>query len=321
MRSDLVPNIENLSVNDVTFVVIGKNEASNLERCFQSIKKYSNQIIYVDSSSSDNSLDVAKELNISKILKLKSSYYSASLGRVVGAMHVNTKCIQFLDGDMTIESDWLEFALEKINSNNKIAVVHGFKKEFKKNVIDYVIKSDTKDWQSDYLQGAYLIKTKIYKDAGGLDPNFPGEEERDFYIRIRELGYQVWYIHQLMASHYDFKLRGYKYLFNSEVAGAIFVPLMKSIKNGTMKPYFFVYRRLMPSLFIDIISSFLLLMIVIFQLEGLFLWLIALQMSSFLYAFIIKRIGYFIIWKSAFFNIHRSFRIYNRTIEYSVEEI
>ncbi|MDB3990753.1 glycosyltransferase [Gammaproteobacteria bacterium] len=311
--------IENF--DNVTFVIIGRNEATNLPRCFQSIVNYSKNIIFVDSNSTDNSVSVAKKFGIPKILSIESDYYSASLGRVVGAKYATTEYIQFLDGDMKLEEGWLDAAMRKMESNKKIAIVHGFKKEFKTDEYNYKIRSDSKDWQSDYLQGAYLIKRDVYENAGGLDPNFPGEEERDFYVRVRKLDYEVWYIHHLMASHYDFKIRGYKYLLNSEVAGAILVPLFKSLINGNILSYIYVYRRLLPVLLIDMVTLILLICF-IFNSQSTYLLLALIsQIIGLFYSLIIKRPGYFIIWKSAIINIHRSLRIFKREIIFSVREL
>ena len=72
-------------LDKVTFVVIGKNEALNLQRCFSSIQKVSNNIIFVDSDSGDNSVSIAKECNINKILRVKVNYGTPALSRSVGA--------------------------------------------------------------------------------------------------------------------------------------------------------------------------------------------------------------------------------------------
>ncbi|GAG01203.1 unnamed protein product, partial [marine sediment metagenome] len=148
-------------INKVTFVVIGKNEALNLPRCFRSIQKVSNNIIFVDSDSDDNSVSIAKEYNIKKILRVKANYGTPALSRSVGAKEVETEYIQFLDGDMTIEEGWISLALAKLQNNKDIAAVHGNMKFFTKNDGDYFIFSDSADWESDYLPGAFLIKRDI----------------------------------------------------------------------------------------------------------------------------------------------------------------
>ena len=309
--------MSNYSLDDVTVVVIGKNEATNLDRCFSSIKKITDHVVFVDSNSTDNSIEIAQKHDISTIVVLNSNFYSASLGRMVGASKCKTRLIQFLDGDMELDHEWIAKAMDFMNRNKKAAVVHGFKREYKKNPIDYTIKADEKDWRSDYLQGAYLILREVYMRAGGLDPRFPGEEERDLYVRIHDLGYEVWYIHQLMSSHYDFKDRGWRYLFLSDVAGAISVPLIKSISNGKLLAYIYVYRRLLPVMAADFFSVISLLT---FSSYGL-LSAVTAQVLALIYAYLIKRPGYFIIWKSALINIHRTLRILRRDIHFSESSI
>lgn len=115
-------------VSDVTFVIIGRNESQHLARTFASVLKVTNNIIFVDSNSTDNSISIAQEFGIKTILKVSSNNGTAALSRSIGASKVNTKYIQFLDGDETIEYGWIEKAIKKIEKNKKIAAVHGYKK-------------------------------------------------------------------------------------------------------------------------------------------------------------------------------------------------
>ena len=114
--------MRNFKIDDISFVVIGRNEALNLDRCFESIKRVSSNIIFVDSNSDDDSLAIAKKHEVNKIVKLTSNHYSASLGRSVGAELAVTDLIQFIDGDMELNSDWPLASLEFLNSNDQVAV-------------------------------------------------------------------------------------------------------------------------------------------------------------------------------------------------------
>ena len=307
--------MKSYSIDDVTVVVIGRNEATNLPRCFASIQRLTRRIVFVDSNSSDRSVEIAREYGIPVIVVLDSNFYSAALGRMVGAKKCETSLMQFLDGDMELAPDWIPTAIQFMNRNQKAAVVHGFKREFKneKDLEHYSIKADKKNWRSDYLQGAYLIKRDVYRESGGLDPRFPGEEERDLYVRIHDIGHEVWYIHHLMSSHYDFKDRGWRYLFVSDVAGTVSIPLAKSLNNGKLLACLYVYRRLVPVLVADIMSFIALLS---FSWVGL-IGAIGIQFVAFFYALLIGRPGYFIIWKSALLNIHRTVRLMRRDIQCS----
>ena len=143
-------------ISDLTFVIIGRNESQHLARTFKSVLKVTDNIIFVDSNSADNSISIAKEFEIKKILKVCSSQGTAALSRSIGAKEVKTKYIHFLDGDETIEFSWIKKAIKKIENNKKIAAVHGYKKVFKNNEYDFFIKSDKADWEADYLQGMVI---------------------------------------------------------------------------------------------------------------------------------------------------------------------
>jgi len=304
-------------IEKITFVVIGKNEATNLPRCFRSILKVNDNIIFVDSDSDDDSISIAKKFNIKKIIKVKANYGTPALSRSVGSKEVETEFIQFLDGDMTIDESWIPLALKKLEENEDIAAVHGYKKVFTKNEREFFILADSKDWQPDYMQGAYLIKTDVYNKAGGLDSRFPGEEERDLYVRIRSLGFEVWYLHHIMASHYDFKRKNtdIKHLLFSDRAAIIWIPLVKAVKARNFKSYLFVYRRLLVPLLLDIST----ILSVCMGLVRFILFAISLQTLELIYVFLIKRRGYFITWKAGFINILKAAKLYRRKIVFSKE--
>lgn len=309
------------TIDDITFVVIGRNEAANLGRCFESIKRVSSKIIFIDSNSEDESLSVAKSHKIEKVVKLTANHYSASLGRSVGANLVQTDLIQFIDGDMALSVEWPQLAVDFLNKNKKIAVVHGFKREHKKNYDDYTIKADKKDHRSDYLQGAFCIVKEVYDRSGGLDNRFIGEEERDMYVRIHALGYEVWYHHKLMAAHYDFKVRGLKYLFFSDISVLVWIPLIKAIKSGNMTSYLYVYRRMILFLPLELLSVYLVFLSFFTGSFDYVLTALVIQVVLFVYGKTIARVGYFIIWKSALINFFRIPNILCKKVKYRFDII
>ena len=300
----------------VTFVVIGKNEGKILPRCFESIEQINDNIIYVDSGSIDNSVEIAKRYGIKKILLIKSNYYSASLARYVGARYANTKYIQFIDGDMSIEEGWIKEAIEAISKTNTAAVL-GYKKVYKKNFSDHFVLSDKSIWQPDYLGGAFLIKTEIYRKAGGFDYRFAADEERDLYIRIKSLGNDIWYISKLMASHYDFKQRGIKYIFFGDSTVYLWLAMNKSLRNRNLSNWLFVYRYMIVPLFMDVISTLLILTLNI----KLVLCALIIQMLVYFYCNIINRKGFFVIWKAAILNLYKLTKIVRREYDFKVTEL
>ena len=167
----------------ISLIIIGRNEAQNLLRCFNSIdKEQFKEVIYVDSSSIDDSIKIVEDnFKFVQIIRLKSNYYSASLARFVGLKYVTSEYVQFLDGDMTLDKEWIKKSYDFLLKNPKVAIVHGYKLEYKNknDFTEYSIKKDAANFQSDYLQGSYLAKTNVLKKTGFLDIRMPGEEERD----------------------------------------------------------------------------------------------------------------------------------------------
>lgn len=300
-------------LNEVTFIVIGKNEGKNLDRCFKSLKYYDAKIIYVDSGSLDNSIQIAKENNLYKIVKVECDNGTPALSRSVGANLVDTKYIHFVDGDMTIDKEWLKNAITFINTSKDICGVHGFKKVFTRNVKDYFILKDKESWLPDYLQGAFLIKTQIFRDVGGFDTRMYGEEERDLYVRLLSNNTKIWYVDYLMGEHYDLKTKSFSRKYFSECNANIWLPIFKSIKNNNFRKLIFVYRTLLPVLIMELISFYYL----IFNIQ----YSIFIQILIFLYSKYIKRPGFCIIWKVALLNAPRLFKIINKRQEFNVINI
>ncbi len=303
--------------DDITIIVIGKNEGRNLPRCFTSIKGLTQNIIYVDSDSSDNSIQIARSFGVKIILSVKGPFLSASLGRYIGSKHIQTKYTQFLDGDMTIDAQWLGVAKNTLEGDSRIAAVLGYKKVYTKNESDYFILSDKKRWEPDYMGGAFLIRTSSYFECGEFDIRLIGEEERDLYVRLRKTNHRVYYIHYLMASHYDFKKTSLRKRLFSNMLVSIWVPMIKSIQNGTIKEYIFVYRYLLFPLICEIAT----LATIIFAYAGVCKYGLAVQVIEFLYCVIIKRKGYFILWKAGVINFPRLIIMLKRKVTYTVEKI
>ena len=115
--------------NNVTIVIVGKNEEKILDKCFSSVTELTDNIIYVDSDSSDKSIEIAKKYKIKIISIISENYFhTASLARSVASKEVKTKFIQFIDADMTIDKEWIKIAKEKLENDFNLAAVVGLKK-------------------------------------------------------------------------------------------------------------------------------------------------------------------------------------------------
>ena len=72
-------------INNLDIIVIGKNEEKNLEKTFKILNKYNllPSVIFVDSSSDDNSLKIAKDFKVRNFLM--EGFTRPSIARSFGA--------------------------------------------------------------------------------------------------------------------------------------------------------------------------------------------------------------------------------------------
>ena len=284
--------------DDLTIVIIGKNEEKILDKCFSSISLVTDHIIYVDSDSSDRSIEIAQKYKKIKIISLKTENYfhTASLARSIASKEVKTKFIQFIDADMTLNPEWVKLAKERLENNPELAAAVGYKKDYAELNSDiYKIRKDRKEFYPDYLSGAFLIKKKDYDLSGGFDPLVPWDEERDLYLRILKNNKKVIYLDLFMASHFDYKTksRGILFILINEKHKCFWRIIKKVIQSNNYINYIFVYRYAIPFLIADLTSLYYLISLDVIS-------IFIPQIFALFYGILVKRRGLIFYWKSIF---------------------
>lgn len=288
-------------MDDITIVIIGKNEEKVLKKTIDSLKSIeTKKIIYVNTVGIDNSLNILKKYKSLKVINLFASNYlhTASLARNIGAKLVKTKYIQFLDADCQLNPKWLRSAKKKLQQKS-IAAVVGYKREFPDiNSKRFIFKGKLGQNQKlDYLGGNFLIKTKLYKKAGQFDPNLSIEEERDLYLRILKIGKKIKYLNLHMADHQDYKNHDrnlFSKLFDRK-AFSFWVIFYKSLKGKYFKHFSNIYFTLIIFVLFDLLS-FIIIFINYYT-------SVLIQFFLVLFGLFIKRPGYFIYSKSIIFSL------------------
>ena len=114
----------------IGFVVIGRNEGERLGQSLRTLRAVSNQIVYVDSGSTDGSVELARNLGVVALELDDSAPHTAARGRNAGFREARERyptCeyVQFIDGDCILEPGWLESATEFLDANPQAAVACG----------------------------------------------------------------------------------------------------------------------------------------------------------------------------------------------------
>lgn len=85
-------------MSDLTAIILTKDESSNIKECINSIKNITKRIVVVDSGSSDNTVEIAKDLGADVYFN-EFEYYAQQFNWGINNTDINTKWILRIDAD------------------------------------------------------------------------------------------------------------------------------------------------------------------------------------------------------------------------------
>ncbi len=194
----------------VGVVVIGRNEGERLRRCLTADGIQGLPTVYVDSGSTDGSVELATSLGVDVISLTADRPFTAARGRNAGIEHLvtnqpNVVFAQLLDGDTEIDGDFASSAYAEITSEPTIAAVAGRLRERNRDVSKYNRLCDM-EWnhpigQVDAFSGNVLLRIESWRDAGGYDETLIAGEDPELSLRIRNKGWSIHCIDAPMGLH------------------------------------------------------------------------------------------------------------------------
>jgi len=194
----------------VGVVVIGRNEGKKLAECFESLLNDVSDIIYVDSGSTDDSLNYAKENGV-KIIELDMNIpFTAARARNMGmrglcSMSPSLEFVQFVDGDCVVQLGWLQKAAIFLEKNVTYAVVCGRRRERYPGKTIYNQLCDI-EWNTPVgnamaCGGDALIRVAAFNQVGGYRKDLIAGEEPEMCFRLREQGWKIFRLDEEMTLH------------------------------------------------------------------------------------------------------------------------
>lgn len=193
----------------VSFVIIGRNEEKHLAACISSIVQLNypqeqKEIIYVDNNSTDSSLEVARRFPIT-IVALKQQPSTPGLARNAGLHAASGEYVHFVDGDMTVDPEWLNHALP-VFADERVATVIGRLQEVHPHKSIYNKFFDL-GWKIAPIGeigepgGGGMFRVAVLREMGGYDETLFGAEEIDLGYRLRQRRCKIIRVPHLMARH------------------------------------------------------------------------------------------------------------------------
>ncbi|HDY85268.1 hypothetical protein LCGC14_0480330 [marine sediment metagenome] len=191
-------------------VIIGRNEGQRLINCIESLKSDIQHIIYVDSGSSDNSLQEALDRNVNCVSLDLNTPFTAARARNAGAQYLVDKCpeiefIQFIDGDCVVQAGWVDMAYQYLLDNVDYAVACGRRRErFPEHSIYNQlcdIEWNTPIGEAKSCGGDALIRVSAFTQVGGYNSVLIAGEEPEMCFRLREKGWKIVRLDSEMTLH------------------------------------------------------------------------------------------------------------------------
>lgn len=185
-------------MNLLSVVIIGKNAAWSIARLLDSViarmpAHITSELIYVDSASDDNSVEIVRQYPV-KIIRLSASQHlCASAGRFIGAQHATGRYILFIDSDMELLNGWLERAIDVLDQYPDIAVVSGIEVNIdsQKQVATESPGMDTRLTEVRFAGNAAVFRHEVLDAVGTWNPYIISDEEPELCLRIRCSGFRI----------------------------------------------------------------------------------------------------------------------------------
>jgi glycosyltransferase involved in cell wall biosynthesis len=194
----------------VACVIIGRNEGDRLRRCIESVGSQVSFVVYVDSGSTDGSVEMAKAKGATVVALDMGRPFTAARARneglkVVTQAKQHFEFVQFVDGDCEIQPTWLERAERFLRSHPQVVAVCGRRRERYPENSTYNMLCDM-EWNvpsgaARFFGGDVLIRIDALGEVGGYRDDLIAGEEPELCVRLRSKGWRVEVLAEEMTLH------------------------------------------------------------------------------------------------------------------------
>ena len=194
----------------VGVVVIGRNEGGRLERCLASLLGTADKVVYVDSGSTDGSVQMAQGLGVEVVALDMRLPFTAARARNEGFQCLQRllpgiQYVQFVDGDCEVAADWLAKAQAFLQEHPSVAVVCGRRRERfpQRSIYNYLcdLEWDTPIGEAKACGGDALMRADAFTAEAGFRADLIAGEEPELCVRLRAAGWKVWRLDAEMTLH------------------------------------------------------------------------------------------------------------------------
>lgn len=192
-------------------VAIGRNEGERLRRCLASVVSRAQPLVYVDSGSSDGSVEMARGFAAEVVALDMSLPFTAARARNAGWRRLldaqaDLEFIQFVDGDCEVCPGWLDEGHGFLAAHPDVAAVAGRNRERFPQRSIYNLLCDV-EWRSGQAGptracgGNAMLRVNALRQSGGFREALIAGEEPELCVRLRAAGWRIWQLDTPMTLH------------------------------------------------------------------------------------------------------------------------
>jgi glycosyltransferase involved in cell wall biosynthesis len=184
----------------VALVIIGRNEGERLVRCLSSVQGRAHAIVYVDSGSTDRSVQSARDQGADVVCLDMAVPFTAARARNAGWRRALERApeaayIQFVDGDCEICPGWIETARAHLDARPSVVAVCGQRRERFPQRSVYNRLCDL-EWRMPpgpvrSFGGDAMVRAAALRDVGGYRDDLIAGEEPELCVRLRRSGWTI----------------------------------------------------------------------------------------------------------------------------------
>jgi len=191
-------------------VIIGRNEGDRLVRCLDSVRDAAATVVYVDSGSTDGSVDRARTMGAEVVELDVSVPFTAARARNAGverlaSMGSEAACVQFVDGDCEVVDGWLAAAAARLDERDDLAAVCGRRRERYPEASIYNrlcdIEWDTPIGDAKACGGDAMMRRSAFDAVEGFNATIIAGEEPELCFRLRQAGWSIERMDREMTLH------------------------------------------------------------------------------------------------------------------------
>jgi glycosyltransferase involved in cell wall biosynthesis len=200
-----------MSFAQIAVVVIGRNEGERLRRCLDSLVEAKARIVYVDSGSTDRSVELATSRGVHVEHLDMTRPFSAARARnqgfsAVQRVFADAKYVQFVDGDCEVVAGWLNQGTALLERRPDVVATFGklIERHPERSIYNHYAQmtwNPPAEGEVGMFGGNVMARVAAVSAIGGFREGIMDGEDQDLAIRLRSVGGKVWYTDTSMAIH------------------------------------------------------------------------------------------------------------------------